>query len=210
MSGLNTGRFLDPPEFTVIHAKGNEENLFDRIDYQVSKADSIQLNLGFTRSWFQNPNSFDNVLHTGQTDPAAIRLDQPISGPKIKNLQHCAVVDSVAQRQLGFHLGRIRPQRSVQLLPQSQCVRRSFSHSTGNDCAGSLSHKCRSYVAAFSYVKGMHNLKVGQHISRHYSMRTIASGSWTLVYFLPRPIPNGNPCFVNGVAWVALLGPAAV
>ncbi len=32
-SGLNTGRFLDPPEFTVIHAKGNEENVFDRVDY---------------------------------------------------------------------------------------------------------------------------------------------------------------------------------
>jgi hypothetical protein len=29
-SGLNTGRFLDPPEFSVIHAKGNEENIFDR------------------------------------------------------------------------------------------------------------------------------------------------------------------------------------
>jgi hypothetical protein len=39
ISGLNTGRFLDPPEFTVIHAKGNEENLFDRVDYQLSKAD---------------------------------------------------------------------------------------------------------------------------------------------------------------------------
>jgi hypothetical protein len=60
----------DPPEFIVIHVKGNEENIFDRVDYQLSKADSMQLNLGFTRSWFQNPNSFDNVLHTGQTDPA--------------------------------------------------------------------------------------------------------------------------------------------
>ncbi len=26
-SGLDTGRFLDPPEFTVMHDKGNEENL---------------------------------------------------------------------------------------------------------------------------------------------------------------------------------------
>ena len=25
VNGLNSGRFLDPPEFTVIHAKGNEE-----------------------------------------------------------------------------------------------------------------------------------------------------------------------------------------
>jgi len=28
-NGLNTGRFLDPPQFTVLHDKGNEENLFD-------------------------------------------------------------------------------------------------------------------------------------------------------------------------------------
>src|SRR5438046_2982851 len=26
-NGLNSGRFLDPPEFAVIHAKGNEENV---------------------------------------------------------------------------------------------------------------------------------------------------------------------------------------
>ena len=58
-SGLNSGRFLDPPEFVVMHDKGNEENVFDRVDYQLSAADSIHLNLGYTRSWFQTPNSFD-------------------------------------------------------------------------------------------------------------------------------------------------------
>ncbi len=59
IGGLNSGRFLDPPEFTVMHDKGNEENLFDRVDYQLSSADSIHLNFGYTRSWFQTPNSFD-------------------------------------------------------------------------------------------------------------------------------------------------------
>lgn len=58
-NGLNTGRFLDPPEFQVMHSKGNQENLFDRVDFQLSKVDTVQLNLGFTRSWFQTPNSFD-------------------------------------------------------------------------------------------------------------------------------------------------------
>jgi Carboxypeptidase regulatory-like domain/TonB-dependent Receptor Plug Domain len=58
-SGLNTGRFLDPPEFTVLHDKGNEENLFDRVDYQITTGDSIHLNLGYSRSWFQTPNSLD-------------------------------------------------------------------------------------------------------------------------------------------------------
>jgi Carboxypeptidase regulatory-like domain/TonB-dependent Receptor Plug Domain len=58
-SGLNTGRFLDPPEFKVFHDKGNEQNLFDRVDYQLTTADSIHLNFGYSRSWFQTPNSLD-------------------------------------------------------------------------------------------------------------------------------------------------------
>jgi hypothetical protein len=59
VGGLNSGRFLDPPEFTVLHDKGNEENLFDRVDYQLSTDDSLHLNFGYSRSWFQTPNSFD-------------------------------------------------------------------------------------------------------------------------------------------------------
>ncbi len=69
VSGLDTSRFLDPPEFTVMHDKGNEENLFDRVDYKPAQADSLQLNFGYTRSWFQNPNSFDQQLHVGLTNP---------------------------------------------------------------------------------------------------------------------------------------------
>jgi hypothetical protein len=63
-NGLNTGRFLDPPEFKVMHDKGNEENVFDRVDYQITSADSIHLNLGYSRSWFQNPNTLDQTFHT--------------------------------------------------------------------------------------------------------------------------------------------------
>ncbi len=59
VNGLNSGRFLDPPEFTVLHDKGNEQNAFDRVDYQFSANDSIHLNFGYSRSWFQTPNSFD-------------------------------------------------------------------------------------------------------------------------------------------------------
>jgi hypothetical protein len=58
-NAMTTGRFLDPPEFHAMHDKGNEENLFDRIDYQLTSANSVRLNLGYTRSWFQTPNSYD-------------------------------------------------------------------------------------------------------------------------------------------------------
>ncbi|MFZ0392786.1 MAG: TonB-dependent receptor [Terracidiphilus sp.] len=61
MDGLNTGRFLDPAEFSVFHDKGNEQNVFDRIDYTFTSADSIHLDLNYSRSWFQTPNAFDNV-----------------------------------------------------------------------------------------------------------------------------------------------------
>jgi hypothetical protein len=62
-NGLDSGRFLDGPEITVMHDKGNEQNLFDRVDYQISKADAIHMNIGFTRSWFQTPNTFDEQDH---------------------------------------------------------------------------------------------------------------------------------------------------
>jgi hypothetical protein len=68
---MNTGRFLDPPEFHAIHDKGNEENLFDRVDYQLTGVDSVHLNLGYTRSWFQTPNSYDSEYATQWTTNSA-------------------------------------------------------------------------------------------------------------------------------------------
>ena len=61
LGGLNSGRFLDPPEFTVLHDKGNEENLFDRVDYSPTRVDTVRLNLQYSRSWFETPNTFDNL-----------------------------------------------------------------------------------------------------------------------------------------------------
>jgi len=61
IDGLNTGRFLDPPEFRVFHAKGNEENVFDRIDRSFTQKDSVHVDLNYSRSWFQTPNMYDNL-----------------------------------------------------------------------------------------------------------------------------------------------------
>ena len=46
---------------SVFHDKGNEENVFDRVDYQIDTADSVHLNLNYSRSWFQTPNTYDNL-----------------------------------------------------------------------------------------------------------------------------------------------------
>jgi hypothetical protein len=66
-NGLNTGRFLDGPELGVTHDRGNEENFFDRVDYKLSPKDTISINLAYSRSWFQTPNSYDAENGTGWT-----------------------------------------------------------------------------------------------------------------------------------------------
>lgn len=61
VSGMNSGRFLDGPEFQTLHGKGNQQNIFDRVDLQFNDANSLHTNLQYTRSWFQTPNAFDTM-----------------------------------------------------------------------------------------------------------------------------------------------------
>src|SRR6516225_10952520 len=61
VDGIRTGRFLDTPEFTAFHDKGNNETIFDRFDYQPGRKDAIHLNLFMARSWFQIPNDYDQL-----------------------------------------------------------------------------------------------------------------------------------------------------
>ena len=78
-SGLRTGRFLDPPEVAAIHDIGNSENIFDRLDFQPRTQDMFHLNLNYARSWFQQPNQFDQaasgqdqrvLINTGNIAPS--------------------------------------------------------------------------------------------------------------------------------------------
>jgi hypothetical protein len=54
-----SGRFLDAPEFTVLHDKGTSGNIFDRVDYSPNSKDTFHLNLFLARNSFQTPNQFD-------------------------------------------------------------------------------------------------------------------------------------------------------
>ncbi len=72
IDGTNSGRFLDAPEFRPLHAHGNAENLFDRIDRQLSSTDALHLNLSLARSWFQQPNTYDQQA-AGQDQRQQVR-----------------------------------------------------------------------------------------------------------------------------------------
>lgn len=71
-NSTGTSRFLDSPEFTPFHDKGNAENVFDRIDFQPTTGNTLHLNLSAARSWFQTPNTYDQ-LAVGQDQHSQIR-----------------------------------------------------------------------------------------------------------------------------------------
>ncbi len=156
-SGLNTGRFLDGPEFSVIHDKGNEENLFDRVDFQISKVDSIHVNLGFTRSWFQNPNAFDNLNVLDQQGNPVGSTDQR---SQIKTVNFAPswtrVLSPTAVLTLGAFVRRDQynyypsgnPFADLGPIQQETIGQNRTLANTG----------LRSDI---SYAKGIHNLKVG-------------------------------------------------
>jgi hypothetical protein len=54
----DSGRFLDTPEFSPIHDHGNNEVIFDRVDYQPNGTNSLHLDIFGARNWFQIPNTY--------------------------------------------------------------------------------------------------------------------------------------------------------
>ena len=67
-----SGRWPDSPEFSPLHDRGNNEQIFDRIDYQAGPNDTIHLNLFAARSWFQIPNTYDQQF-SGQDQRQQVR-----------------------------------------------------------------------------------------------------------------------------------------
>jgi hypothetical protein len=56
-----SGRFLDSPQFTPFHDAGNNQTIFDRLDYQPTAIDVFHLNLFTARNWIQIPNTYDQL-----------------------------------------------------------------------------------------------------------------------------------------------------
>ena len=172
VDGLNTGRFLDPPEFTVFHDKGNEENFFDRVDYSLDQADSIHFDLNYSRSWFQTPNSYDNlnVMNVDDHRPeqrykrqSNLReRGQHRSALQDQYLQHLAHLHAHHQQRLGLQPGRISAQGQLRLLPKRESPGRPGSIQPANLVDLAVPHTGqRRLHADYSYVKGVHNLKIG-------------------------------------------------
>jgi hypothetical protein len=199
VNGLNSGRFLDPPEFTVIHDKGNEQNLFDRIDYQVSKADSLHVNLGFTRSWFQNPNSFDNVLHAGQTDPSGNPLGPTDQRSQIRTFNIAPSLTRLLNNNAVFTLGAFVRRDQYNYYPSPNLFD-DLSPIQQETVAQDRTLTNAGLRSDLSYVKGIHNIKVGATYQQTFLNENDHLGIVDNGFLPAQTDANGNPCFVNNVA----------
>src|SRR5580704_2961012 len=171
VSGLNSGRFLDPPEFVVMHDRGNEENLFDRVDYQLSAADSLHFNFGFTRSWFQTPNSYDSQLATpwngvvvdnGGLDPNGNAVGPADQRSQIKTFNIAPTWTRLLSSTTVFTLGAFVRRDAYNYYPSANPFADlgapGLQSETVSQRRTLLNSGLRSNI---SYVKGINNIKAG-------------------------------------------------
>ena len=169
-NGMNTGRFLDSSEFAVMHDKGNEENLFDRVDFQLSPADSLHLNLQFTRSWFQTPNSFDQqnatawsgvVVNNGGLGPDGLAVGPADQRSQIKTLNVAPSWTHLLSDTTLLTLGAFVRHDQYNYYPSADPFADLAPNLQSETVGQSRSLTNAGLRSSLSYVKGIHNLKAG-------------------------------------------------
>jgi hypothetical protein len=207
VNGLNSGRFLDPPEFVVIHDKGNEENLFDRVDYQLSTADSIRLNFGFSRSWFQTPNSLDGQLATpwsgvvvanGGLDPNGNVVGPTDQRALIKTFNIAPTWTRAISPTTVFSLGGWVRRDAFNYYPSKD----PFADLGPSNLQQETISQYRTLAntglrSDISYVKGVNNLKLGATYQQTFLTENFTLGIVDPTLNAPCLDANGVPVFVG-------------
>jgi hypothetical protein len=161
-SGLNTGRFLDTPEFAVMNDKGNQQNFFDRVDFQLSAADSVHVNLGYSRSWFQNPNSFDQQFHPALANPlTGDPLGPTDQRSKIGTFNIAPTWTHLINSTAVFTLGGFVRQDHYNYYPSADPFADFAPDLQGETVAQTRKLTNAGFRSDVSYVKGIHNVKAG-------------------------------------------------
>jgi hypothetical protein len=191
MNGLKSGRFLDGPEFSVFHDKGNQVNLFDRVDYNLSQADSLHLNASYTRSWFQTPNTFDNL---NVLDPSGNNVGNTDQRSKIGTFNVAPTWTRLISSSAVFTLGAFVRRDQYNYYPSNNPFA-DFGPINSETIAQDRSLTNAGVRSDISYVKGIHNVKAGI-LYEH----TFLTENDNLAIIDPNLLPgttdaNGIPCF---------------
>jgi hypothetical protein len=198
--GLNTGRFLDPPEFSVFHDKGNEQNVFDRVDYNFTAVDSIHLDMNYSRSWFQTPNSYDslnvqNVVSGGtSSSPAFGNVGNADQRSKIGTINISPTYTRIIGNNTVFNLGVFVRKDQYNYYPSGNPL---ADLGPVNLQTSSISQYRTLTNAAVhsdvSYAKGIHNIKAGAQYGQTFLRENDSLGVVDATYNSPCLDSSGNP-----------------
>ena len=192
VNGLNTGRFLDPPEFQVMHAKGNEQNFFDRFDYQFSQNDALHLNTGFTRSWFQNPNSYDN-LNVGVIGPDGSLVGPADQRAQIRTFNVAPSWTHTLNANAIFTFGGYLRQDQYNYYPSNNPFA-DFSPTQQATIGQNRTLTNAGLRSDVTYAKGIHNIKIGANYSQTFLTENDQLGIVDPNFLASQTDANGNPC----------------
>jgi len=200
VDGLNTGRFLDPPEFKVFHAKGNEENVFDRIDKQFTEKDSIHLNLNYSRSWFQTPNTYDNlnvqnVISGGSSStPVFGNVGNADQRSQIQTFDIAPTYTRVINNATVFNLGPYVRRDAYNYYPSGNFLADRGPANLQTSSVGQARTLTNAGAHAdISISKGTQNIKVGVTYSQTFLDENDSLGVVDPTYNSPCVDANGNP-----------------
>jgi len=204
-SGLNSGRFLDPPEFAVMHDKGNEENLFDRVDYQLTTADSIHVNFEYTRSWFQTPNTFDTqnatpwngvVVNNGGLDPRGNVVGAADQRSQIQTFNIAPSWTRLINNATVFTMGAFVRRDHFNYYPSGNPFADLGPTNLQRETVGQDRTLTNAGLRAqLSYVKGIHNMKAGAVYQQTFLNENDQLGIVDPTLLPSLSDANGNPCY---------------
>jgi Carboxypeptidase regulatory-like domain len=203
IDGLNTGRFLDPPEYRVFHDKGNEENVFDRIDRSFNQKDSVHLNLNYSRSWFQTPNTYDNlnvqnVLNPSQDGTSA----NPVIGSvgnadqrsQIGTFDIAPTYTRVINNYTVFNFGPYVRRDAYNYYPSNNPLADEGAPNEQTSTIGQYRTLTNAGVHTdISYARGINTVKIGANYSQTYLNENDSLGIVNPEYNAPCVDVNGDP-----------------
>ena len=202
IDGLNSGRFLDPPEFQVFHDKGNEQNVFDRVDYTFSGADSIHIDLNYSRSWFQTPNSYDNLnvlnaVSAGtSTNPVFENVGDTDQRSKIGTFNISPTYTRVVSNSSVFNLGAYVRKDQYNYFPSGNPLADLGPSNLQTSSIGQLRMLTNAGAHSdFSYDKGVHTFKAGVEYDQTFLREHDGIGIVDQTYALSAPCVDaaGDP-----------------
>ncbi len=182
LDGIDSGRFLDPPEIQVLHGKGNNGNIFDRVDYAASNTDSFHLNISAGRSWFQIPNQYDQQ---------ALGQDQR---SQIYNFNVAPFWTHILGQTALLSVNPYIRQDNVHYYPSSDPF-----HDTPATLAQDRALRNMGIKIDYSYSKGIHNIKTGFDWNHTFLHENFTTGITSPRYNAVCEDSDGSPVVAPGI-----------